>query len=159
MKPVHCLAVVYKDGSIFIDSTARSEIELTSMAKPGGRVVKVKVVEHKIRSLPANNLLHLWHQSLSGVMGYDVIETKQVIKIMFGFPVLLQEENEISKKLNWMLERFDWIGLSWIRKIKLAEMIPCTSLMTTKQLKLMMDNIKDWAISEHNISLDNGKRD
>ena len=159
MKAITCLAMVYDDGRVFADSSIKSEPDLASIAPTGGKVVRVKITENTKRSLTANALLHVWHQTLSGVMGYDVLEIKQILKINFGFPVLLAGEDEVAVKLKWMLEKLGWAGLSWTHKVKLAEMIPCTSLMSTKQLKLMMDNIKDWAISEYNISLDNGKRE
>ena len=161
LKPTSCLAMVYPDGRIFADSNIKSEHELASIAPQGGRVVRVQVTESKKRSLTANALLHVWHQSLSGVMGYDILEIKQILKINFGFPILLggDVDDSIAVKLKWMFEKFGWDRLTWPQKLKLAEMIPCTSLMTTKQLRTMMDNIKDWAISEYNISLDNGKRD
>jgi hypothetical protein len=160
MKPAYCLALVYEDGSVFIDSTAKSEIELTGLAKPNAKfkVVKVKVEEHIKRSLPASALMHVWCKTLSGHIGEDVISVKQMLKIKFGFPILLAANNDISVKLEWMFKKMGWNGLSWEQKLKLAELIPCTSIMSTKQLKQMMDDIKDWSINKFDVVLDNGKR-
>ena len=159
MKPVFCMAILSDDGSVFIDSTVKSEVELSGLAnRPNSRVVKVKVSEHTLRSLPANNLLHLWHQGLSGHMGEDVLAVKQILKINFGFPILLSGNDDVSVRLEWMFKKLGWARLTWQQKLKIAELIPCTSIMSTKQLKQMMDNIKDWAMNNFNVSLDNGKR-
>lgn len=159
MKPQYCLAIVYESGSIFIDSTFKTEIGLSGLITPQDKasIVRVKVEESKKRSMTANALLHVWCQQLSGFTGNDVITQKAELKIKFGYPIL-RNNPEVWPKLKKLFIGAQWQQIDWPEKIEMSELIPCTSIMTTAELKLMMDNIKNWAMNTFNIELDNGKR-
>jgi hypothetical protein len=159
MKPVSCLAIVYESGGIFIDSSIKYEVQLSGLIKPGEKasIKRVTVSEAKRRSLTANGLFHVWCQTLSGFTGEPVNATKQGLKIKFGFPILLADPEDGQIFVN-ILNGLNWASLDWETKVKRCEKyIPVTSIMAPAQLKLMMDNIKNWAQHQYNVTLDNGK--
>lgn len=161
MKQKTCLAIVYENGDVFIDSTIKSAQDYTGLARPGEKfkVERVQMKKQEKRSLDQNALFHVWCQQISGFMGEDVATVKQILKIKFGFPVLLKHDTK-GPQLRWILEKLGWISIPWTKKIKLCERwIPVTSAMSVSELKEMMDRIKEWAMSEYNITLDNGKID
>lgn len=157
-KPAYCLAIATKDGGVYIDSAIKSEVSLSGILKDGDRIIKVKVEEHSKRSLTASGLLHIWIKQLSGFTGNDIITQKADLKMKFGYPILRQNE-EIWPRLKLLFKGCDWHNLGHEEKVKMSEIIPCTSIMSTKELKLMMDTIKDWAMNQFNVELDNGKRE
>lgn len=161
MKDQVCWGVIYDDQHLVIDSRIKSQSAAAGTIEQGRGIAKVmhfKVVENKKASLTARALIHVWFQTLAGYIGEDPATTKQMIKIKFGIPVLLADP-ETSKAMEWMLEKIGWHQLSWTAKLKVCEMfIPVTSIASNKALKQIMDNVKQWAMSEHNVTLDNGKR-
>ena len=161
MKTTHCFAIEREDGSIIADSRCKSEVELTALyaRENNVKVVRVKIEEHKKRSLTASALFHVWCKQLSGFMGEPENIVKQILKIKFGYHIILAEADETAVILEYMMTKCGWDGLSWTQKLKLSHMIPCTSVMSTKQLREFMDTIQNWAMSEHNVTLDNGKRE
>ena len=159
IKPKSCLAVVYDNGDIFIDSTIKGAGGYSSVARQGAlySVHRVSVSSQRKRGLDANALLHVWIKQLAGFMGESTIDTKQILKIKFGMPVLFEDEVK-GKQLRFILKRIGWVNMDWQQKLRLCETwIPVTSAMTTSQLKQMMDRIKEWAMTEFNITLNNGK--
>ena len=160
MKPVYCLAIVYESGAIYIDSNVKTEVQLAGLIGQHEKaaIKRVKVDESQKRSMTANALLHVWCQQLSGFTGNDVLTQKAELKIKFGYPIL-RNNAEIWPRLKKLFIGAQWQKILWPEKIEMSELIPCTSIMTTKELKLMMDNIKDWAMNQFNIELDNDKGD
>lgn len=159
MKPIYCLGILYDSGAIYIDNTIKTEIQLSGLISQTdrARIVKVKIEENAKRTLPANALFHVWSQQLSGFTGNDVKAQKAALKMDFGYPILRANE-ELWPKLKQLFAGVNWWKLSYEQKVEMSELIPCTSVMSPKELKLMMDNIKDWAMNTFNIELDNGKR-
>lgn len=161
MKNKRCLAVVYESGEIYIDSTITNSAELSSLVEPGSKtkVIWVDVKEANKRGLSQSALFHVWAKQLSDFTGYDESDTKQILKIKFGFPVLLQDETK-GKQLRWILKRLGWKQLSFEQKLNLCEQwIPVTSAMTTNELNQMMKAIQDWAMNQFNIELTNKRCD
>jgi len=160
MKPVYCLAIVYDTGAIYIDSTLKTEVQLSALLETGAKasIKRVKVAETKEAALTARALFHVWCQQLSGFTGEDPNATKQGLKIKFGFPIIMQDPEDGPILIN-ILKALNWSFLDWGTKVKLTEkFIPVTSILDSKPLKQMMDNVKQWAMNEYNIELDNGKR-
>jgi len=160
MKTKVCWGVVYDDGHVFIDSRNRSQTDAAGTIEQGrgkAKTIQLKVAENKLRSPTASALLHVWCQQLSGFTGNDVITQKAELKIHFGYPIL-RDNPEMWPKLKKLFVGAQWQKIQWPEKIEMSELIPCTSIMTTAELKLMMENIKDWAMNTHNVTLDNGKR-
>ncbi len=156
-----CLAVVYENGDVFIDSTVKTAQDYSHAVSAGQKaeVKRVTVAESKKRSLDQNALYHVGVSSWRDSWVRVAPTVKQMLKIKFGFPVLFQNE-EKGKQLKWILKRLAWNELSWQQKLNLCgQWIPVTSAMSTAELREMMNNIKEWAMSEYNITLDNGKRD
>ena len=174
MKPVHCLAIVYETGEVYIDSSIKNEASLAGLLEAGAKasIKRVKVEESRKRSPSASALFHVWAQQLSGFTGYDVVPQKAALKIEFGYPILRQNA-EMWEKLQLLFKGVDWWNLPFqvdlekqengkmkkpcLDKVDASKLIPCTSIMENKELKLMMDNIKDWARSQFGIELSNGK--
>ena len=159
MKPVYCLAILKPDGQVFVDSKVKTESELSSLMQgiEGARIVKVKVEENAKRSIPASALFHVWAQQLSGFTGNDVRSQKAELKIQFGYPILRLNQ-ELWPRLKKLFIGAQWHNLSYEEKIEMSELIPCTSIMSTKELKQMMDEIKAWAINQFGIELTNNWR-
>ena len=155
-KPVYCLAIAYESGAIYIDNTIKSEVELSGLISPSdrARIVKVKVEENSKRSLPASALFHIWAQQLSGFTGNDVVTQKAELKINFGYPIL-RANAEMWERLQLLFNGVDWWALSQEEKIKMSELIPCTSIMSTKELNQMMKDVQNWAMAQFNIELTN----
>ena len=160
MKPVYCLAIVYESGQVYIDSTIKTEVQLSGLLEVGAKasIRRVKVDESVKRSPSASALFHIWSQQLSGFTGNDVVTQKAELKMKFGYPIL-RNNAVVWARLKMLFAGVNWHGLSYEEKVKFSELIPCTSIMEAKELKLMMDNIKDWARSQFGIELDNGNRE
>ncbi len=160
MKPVYCLAIVYDTGEIYIDSSIKTEVQLSGLLEVGAKasIRRVKVDESLKRSPSASALFHIWSQQLSGFTGNDVVSQKAELKIKFGYPIL-RKNAAVWERLQMLFNGVGWWKLPYDEKIKYSELIPCTSIMEAKELKLMMDNIKDWARSQFGIELSNGKEE
>lgn len=160
MKPVYCLAIVYDTGEIYIDSTVKSEAELSGLLEIGAKasIRRVKVDETQKRSPSASALFHIWAQQLSGFTGNSVPAQKAELKIKFGYPILRNNE-AVWQRLKLLFNGVNWWNLDYEEKIKMSEYIPCTSIMEKKELKQMMDDIKNWAMAHFGVELSNGKED
>ena len=160
MKPIYCLAIVYESGQVYIDSTVKTEVQLSGLLEVGAKasIRRVKVIESDSRSLDANGLYHVWIKQLGAEVGNDVITQEAELKINFGFSILFQDP-ELGPQLTWILKRYTWDQLTWEQQVKMAKWIPVTRLMATKQMRQYMENIKNWAEGTMNMRLDNGKRD
>lgn len=147
------------NGIVRFDSGASTAESAATLAHGDDvRVVRVKLANDEKRSLSANALLHVWVGILSEHTGHGEIETKQMLKIKFGFKVIRQDPVK-GEQLGWILKRLGWKELAWSQKVSLCEKwIPVTSAMTTAELKKMMDAIKNWARSEFQIELPDGKQ-
>lgn len=161
MKTKTALAIVYENGDVFIDSTVKSAQDYTGLARQGEKykVERVQIKKQEKRSLDQSALFHVWNATLAGFMGEPTNRSKQILKINFGFPILLQC-SEKGPQLRWILDKLNWRSMSWEQKVNLTERwIPVTSAMSSKELREMMERIKEWAMSEFNVTLDNGKRE
>ena len=167
MKPIHCLALVYESGAVYIDSAITNAQDYVSAIPQGvqAKVERVQVKKLEKRSLSASALSHVWYRQLSGFMGFDENQVKQELKIKFGFSIL-RENEDVWPRLKMLFIGCQWHSLPHshddpkvLTKVKMAEIIPCTSLMEPAEMKRYMDTIKNWAISEFNLVLDNGNRE
>lgn len=159
MKTVYCWGVEMDDGAVYANSKSRSQQQALQMIPFGktGTPIRVVVKENKKRTEDASALFHVWCQQLSSFVGEDPDSIKQGLKIKFGYPLLLQDEKH-SETLHKIFDALNWACASWEEKKAYAgKYIPCTSIMSVKQLKTMMDNIKVWAINEYNVTLQSNK--
>ncbi len=160
MKQKTALAAVFEDGTVLVDSRIKEARDYLSVVPKGTnyKVERVKIGELTKRSLDQSALFHVWVKQLSGFMGEPSNRAKQILKINFGFPILLQNE-EKGPRLQWLLKSIEWDRRTWEQKLAICErFIPVTSIMKPNELKSMMDNIKEWAMSDFNIHL-KGKKD
>ena len=159
MKPVYCLAIVYENGEVYCDSSIKTEVQLSGLLEHGAKasIRRVKIDESKKRSPSASALFHIWCQQLSGFTGNDIVTQKAALKIQFGYPIL-RANDEMWPMLKKLFVGVGWQGLQYEEKVKYSELIPCTSIMSAKELKQMMDEIKAWAINQFGIELTNNWR-
>lgn len=163
LKPVECLAYVLPDGRVVADSAVKSEKDAIAQANMHigktdvARLVKVKITETDVRSLPQNALFHRWCVTLGKHIGEDADSMKQILKVKFGFPILRDNESPYWPRLAVMFRGCGWKSLRLEIKLQMAEVLPCTSLMTSKEKKQFMDRVSEWAMNQHQITLDNGK--
>lgn len=97
-----------------------------------GKVIELTEKKDKPRTLPQNNLLHLWITVLADEFGYlEKEDCKRDIKRT----ILGMKEN--INKLTGEIDKIDY----------------STSAMTTEDLSTFMDKLKTWASTEHGIYL------
>ena len=111
-----------------------------------GKPVKVTVSEYDKRSLDQNSLIHRWYDDISKHLG-DVTpqEVKAECNLVYGFPILLQEDPQFIEFYHMCLE-----DKTYEQKIKalLREVIPVTSRMGKKQLSRYIDNMQRVYLTE-----------
>jgi hypothetical protein len=115
--------------------------EVTKLAQTG-KEYRVSFSDWKAkRSLPANAAYYAWLPAISDFIAMTVPETRNVIKLDFGIPIVLSDE-QIGVRFGEALNRKGFFG--WSREMQIAEMefLQVTSLMNTKQHHQMRDNIQ-----------------
>jgi len=114
-----------------------------------GRKLLVRFIEHqqlpfvatikggKLRSLDQNRLQWKW-ASEAAEQRQDVTPREVVNewKLMFGVPILCAESEEFA--VAWLRPE---VELSHPVKLRLIEIVPVTSLMTTKSMKQYLDEV------------------
>ena len=89
------------------------------------------------RSNPQNSTLHAWFSQIAAETGQTPAEAKGEIKLRFGLPIM-QTENAA-----WIAEWMPLYGpLSYAQRLKLFEVIPLTSKLTTRQMAALMDAVQ-----------------
>jgi len=83
-----------------------------------GHVKKAK------RGLSANAQYHVWIKVISDRTGDDTKSIEQDLKIHFGLPILLADE-ELGPTIGWMLDKYDFYSLSRSRQRILISMMKC----------------------------------
>jgi hypothetical protein len=157
MKPTQAYALVLEDGRMIIDTANKSEVEAATGSQ-GGIVRRVEIVDAQKRSLSANALFHVWCGEIGKHLGYSAEETKNVLKHRFGVKHLLMTEKGDAVK--YILDRIGYYTkMNWSQQQKVLENLAVTSVMTTSELKGMMQEIKEWCISEHQLTLSNGDKE
>ena len=151
MKPTNCLAIVYETGAIFIDSTFRTEIQLSGLIKPGEKasIVRVVVSEHRKRSLDSNALQAVWIREVSDHTGESIKYVRATVKRDLGLPILryeavTPEELRIAKMINATLKAINYDLMSPKQQLNAVDMFSVTSAMTTKQHKKMLDDMANF---------------
>lgn len=159
MKPVECLALVYENGEVYIDSTIKDAQTYVSAIPAGQKatVKRVKVQENKKRSLPANALMHKWFDIVSKHTGENEIAVKCRFKRDFAWPVVQINQPEWAERISFVLKRIGYDTYSDSQQLKVWEMLELTSQMNTPDLRSAMEKYKLWALDTLVITLDNGK--
>ena len=89
------------------------------------------------RSLPQNSTLHMWIGQVASETGQSQAEAKAEIKLRFGLPIMERDKPEWIYKWEPVYQ-----PLPYHTRLRLFEVIPLTSLLTTRQMAEMMDAIQ-----------------
>ena len=105
----------------------------------------------KKRSLPANAVQHCFYTTISEYTGEDIKSAGNRMKRDIGLPILLS--GDYGEKVAWMLDCMDFYSRSDAQQVSMMDLIPVTSLFTSKEHTTYRDNmINFW--HEHNLILE-----
>lgn len=97
----------------------------------------VSVTKGARRSLPQNSTFHAWTGQIAAETGQSATEAKAEIKLRYGLPIM-EAENQA-----WVAEWEPLYGpLSYAQRLKLFEVLPLTSKMTTPQMAALMNEVQ-----------------
>ena len=89
------------------------------------------------RSHPQNATVHAWFGQIAAETGQTAAEVKAECKLRYGLPIMAAECHA------WVAE---WEGcyraLPYHAQVKLFELLPMTSKMTTRQMSAFMDAVQ-----------------
>lgn len=104
------------------------------------RYLRVEHSADKPRTLPANALSHVWYEQVSRELGEDSpLAVKAYCKLHFAVPIM-RAENELFREVyDIAILR----TLSYEQKLKLMEVFPVTSEMTTTQLSKYLEAVRE----------------
>ena len=95
----------------------------------------------KKRSLPANAQVYVWYAHIAKLEGESAESVRNFCKLMFGLPILLQDEN-YKDKISWTLNKIGFYKWNHGQQIKCMELFAVTSLFNTKQHNEYRDNMQ-----------------
>jgi len=95
----------------------------------------------KKRRISANNQQHLWYGQVANYYGdRSALEVKNFCKDAFGLPLVLNNEAH-SDKMEFLLDKLNYFKHSHESKMKLIQCLEVTSLLTTAESKILMDQM------------------
>jgi hypothetical protein len=90
------------------------------------------------RSDKQNRLSHAWYAELAdNLKEYTALGYKNYCKLNFGVPILRAEDEEFRTSYDKVIR-----PLGYEQKIEVMNILPVTSIMTTKQLSQYLDAMK-----------------
>jgi len=89
------------------------------------------------RSLPQNSTAAKWYAQISAETGDTPAEVKALCKWRYGKPIMEAEKPEWVEKWEPL-----YSPLPYMMQLRLFEVIPLTSLMTTRQMSAYMDAVQ-----------------
>ena len=98
------------------------------------------------RGLSSNGQIHLWFDQIAKQLGYlseakSEAYIKSSCKVIFGIDILLGSESCLAKSVIRTLERIDYWSLDWTNKIDVVAGITVTSIFTTSEMKVFMEQM------------------
>jgi hypothetical protein len=93
------------------------------------------------RSLPANAQVYVWYAHIAKLEGESAESVRNFCKLMFGLPILLQDEN-YSNKISWTLNKLGFYNWNHEQQVNYMELLPVSSLFNTKQHNEYRDNMQ-----------------
>ena len=96
----------------------------------------------KKRSIPANSAYYAWLPKIADFIAMTIPETRCLIKLDFGLPIVLADE-QIGQRYGTRLQEMGFFNWSREMQINHMEFIQVTSLMDNKQHKRMRDDIQN----------------
>lgn len=114
---------------------------IKAMIEQVGKVDIVCQPHSKKRSLPANSQVYVWYAQIAKIEGEDVNSVRNFCKLMFGLPILLQDEN-YKNKIIWTLNKLGFYNWNHEQKVNYMDLLPVSSLFNTKQHNEYRDNMQ-----------------
>jgi len=93
------------------------------------------------RSLPANSQIYVWYAHIAKLEGESAESVRNFCKLMFGLPILLQDEN-YKDKISWTLNKLGFYNWNHEQQVNYMELLPVSSLFNTKQHNEYRDNMQ-----------------
>jgi len=93
------------------------------------------------RSLPANAQVYVWYAHIAKLEGESVESVRNFCKLMFGLPILLQDEN-YKDKISWTLNKLGFYNWNHEQQVNYLELLPDSSLFNTKQHNEYRDDMQ-----------------
>lgn len=97
----------------------------------------VSAIKGASRTAQQNRLMHKWFSQIGAELGMLDIEVKAECKARYGLPIMKRDNPE------WVDEWEPlYLPLPYPMKLKMFEIIPMTSLFTSKQMSEFMDAVQ-----------------
>ena len=95
----------------------------------------------KKRSLSANAQQHMWYGQISKQQGdKSPLDVKNFCKDALGLPLVLNSEKH-ADKMEFLLDKLDYYKHSYESRMKLIQCLEVTSLLTTAESKIYMEEM------------------
>jgi hypothetical protein len=93
----------------------------------------------RARSLTQNAISHVWYEQVAQVIGDDDARgVKRFCKLHFGVPILRAEDADFREAYDAAIK-----GLTYEQKLIAMDILPVTSIMTTRQLSQYMGEVQE----------------
>lgn len=107
-----------------------------------GEVIYISVnTKKQKRSLSANAQAHVWAKVIAEHTGNDIKSVTADLKLSHGLPIILADDVH-GKKVDWMLKKIGFYGMSDKSQLAVMEYLPVTRLFSTKQHSAYRDSIQ-----------------
>ena len=102
------------------------------------RYLEVKIRAGKDRTLDQNAISHVWYSQVSRELREDSpLGVKRYCKLHFGVPILRSEDSDFRSFYDKAIKP----NLNYEEKILAMDHLPVTSVMTTSQLGVYLQNV------------------
>lgn len=103
------------------------------------RYLEVSIKQGKGRSVEQNAVLHGWFGQVARELREDDARgVKRFCKLHFGVPILRSEDEDFREAYDAVIK-----SMPYEKKLVAMDILPVTSVMTTKQLDQCMTDIQD----------------
>lgn len=130
------------------DQKGKAQLRAYVPTLPVDGTIKIIITDNVAdRSGKQNRLSHLWYATRSVDTGLGADEEKCYCKLMFGVPILIEEDEEFASFFDEALR-----GLPYDKLMEAMKFVPVTSIMTVKQMTRYLHDL-DQASAEVGIIL------
>lgn len=92
----------------------------------------------RARSLTQNAISHVWYEQVALVVGDDDARgIKRYCKLTIGVPIMRAEDADFRQAYDVAIK-----GLTYEQKLVAMDILPVTSIMTTKQLSQYLEEVQ-----------------
>lgn len=118
--------------------------------KRDGGYLRITVRDGKDRTLLQNALSHAWYEQLEREVPEDKAPGwKRFCKLHCGVPILRRDDEDFRVAYDASIK-----GLSYESKLEAMEILPVTSLMTTRQLCEYLEKVKELIFNKYRVVLE-----